>query len=519
MSLPYSSIVAISAAVQSPAFAVEKQHMLLAVTSPLIPTTTAALEFLNAAAFGRYFGTAVAEYPQVIKYFGRLSKTGLAPEKLIVARWYREAAAPFVKGTATVADMATLKAVEDGSFKITFGANSLEVVLNLTTANAYSDVAALIQTALRANTAGGEAFTSATVAYNTVTGGFIITGGETGSTATVSAIAAGETGTDLSAMLGLTNAELSQGANAETFAEFCDRIYHANTAGFSITTLEPLEQADIKASVEWLQTVTNGQTYNTAVRLVFNISDIDNAKAVASALREKNYTGFVLCYDPNGEYVNVLDCAICAAIDYEAADGTINFNFQPADGYTPITTLGTVTDYQSGQTNLALTEELDALCISYVYSVGFGSQEVVYYGKGLMSGSFGNEAEQTNEAWLEKQIQISVINGLDAVNKLPLQGEKADRALSAWLNAPFEQSITNGMTAKGGTLSDADKVLIVQATNNPSAVDAVEANGYYYQILSVNQDDRTNTRRRVVTCRLTAGVVNQIRITNNIYGV
>ena len=519
MSLPYSSIVAISATVQSPAFAVEKQHMLLAVTSPLIPTTSAALEFLNAAAFAQYFGTAVAEYPQVVKYFGRLSKTGIAPEKLIVARWYKEAAAPFVKGTSAVADMATLKTVDNGSFKITFGANSLDVVLNLTTANAYSDVAALIQTALTANSAGGEAFTGATVVYNTVTGGFIITGGETGSTATVSAIAAGETGTDVSEMLGLVNAEISQGADAETFAEFCDRIYHANTAGFSITTIEPLEQADIEAAAEWLQTVTNGQTYNTAVRLVFNIPDIDDAKAVAAALREKNYTGFVLCYDPNGEYVNVLDCAICAAIDYDAVNGTINFNFQPADGYTPITTLGTVTDYQSGQTNLSLAEGLDALCISYVYSVGFGSQEVVYYGKGLMSGAFGNESEQTNEAWLEKQIQTAIINGLDAVNKLPLQGEDADKALSAWLNTPFEDSITNGMTARGGTLTDADKVLIVQATGNSAAVDAVEANGYYYQILPVNRDDRTNTRRRVVTCRLTAGVVNQVRITNNIYGV
>lgn len=519
MSLPYSSIVAISAVVQSPAFSVEKQHMLLAMTSPLIPTSTMGLEFLNATAFSKYFGTDLAEYPQVVKYFSRLSKTGLAPEKLIVARWYKTAAAPFIKGTSDISSLADLKAVENGSFTITFGSNTLDVVLNLTTANAYSDIAALIQTALRANSDGGAAFTSANVEYNTVTDGFIITGGETGNAATVSAVTAGETGTDVSEMLGLANAELSQGANAETFAEFCDRIYNANTAGFSFTTLETLEQAEIEAAAEWLQTVTNGQTYNTAVRLVFNITELNTAKTVASSLNEKNYTGFVLCYDPKNEFVNVLDCAICAAVDYEAVDGTINFNFQPADGYTPITTLGTVTDYQSGQTNLNLVEELDALKISYVYSVGFGSQEVVYYGKGLMAGSFGNEAEQANEAWLEKQIQTSIINGLDAVNKLPLQGERADRALSAWLNPPFEQSITNGMTARGGTLTDTDKVSIIQATGNSAAVDAVEANGYYFQILPVNQDDRTNTRRRVVTCRLTSGVVNQVRITNNIYGV
>lgn len=518
MSLPYSAIVPVSAVVQTPAFTVEKQHMLLAMTSPLIPSGTAAIEFLNATAFRTYFGSAIQEYPQVVKYFSRMSKTGLAPEKMIAARWYKTAAAPFIKGTPVASTVAALKDVENGSFKITFGAESFEVVVDFSTITSYSDAALTVQTALQANTAGGESFTGAACIYSTVTGGFIITGGETGKSATVTGVEPGTTGTDVSGLLGLSGGVVSQGADAETYAEFCDRIYHANTAGFSITTIQPLTEGDITPAVEWLQTVTNGQTYNTAVRLVFNVSDKDTAELIAQDLSEKEYTGYVICYDPNGEYVNILDCSICASIDYEAVNGTINFNFQPAVGYTPITTLGTVTDYQSGQTNLSLTEELDAANISYVYNVGFGAQSVTYYGKGLMSGLFGTESTQANEAWLEKQIQISVINGLDTLNKLPLQGEVAENLLNSLLMPPYEAGIKNGMIARGGILSDTDKLSIVQATGNPSAPDAVEANGFFYVVMPITQDDINGHLRRVVSCYLSAGEVNQVRIINNIYG-
>ena len=98
MSLPYSSIVPISAVVQTPAFDVEKQHMLLAMVNPLIPSSVKALEFTGITAFGAYFGQDIPEYKQVQKYFSRLSKTGLAPDKVVVGRWFKEAAAAFSKG-------------------------------------------------------------------------------------------------------------------------------------------------------------------------------------------------------------------------------------------------------------------------------------------------------------------------------------------------------------------------------------------------------------------------------------
>lgn len=521
MSLPFSKFVPISAVVQSPAFTVEKKHMLLAMTSPLIGSSTPALTYSGSNALTNFradFGSNIPEYEVASRYFGFLSKTGIAPDKMIVARWYKEAAAPFIKGSDTLATVAQLKVVESGSFKVTLDSSEFEVVVNLTTATSYSDVAALIQTAIRANTSGGQAYTGAVVEYDTITGGFIITSGTSGKGESVGAVAAGTTGTDISSMLGLVNAELSQGVDAETFADFCDRIYNANTAGYSITTIEELDEDSIVAAVKWLQGNVGGQTLNTMVRLVFNIQDIATAKTLQATLKTLGYTGYVIAADPNGEYVNALSCAIAASTDYNTANGAKNFNFQPANGYTPITTLGSVIDYQQGQTNLSMAEELDALCISYVYSVGFGEQEEILYGMGLMQGDFGTEDVQVNESWLERDLQTNIMNGFISLEKLGLQGDDAKEFMSTIVTPSFEQGKVNGTIARNGTLSDTDRNTIYMVTNNAAAADAVENNGYYFQVQDLTTEDIQLRRVRIIVCYLCGGVVNQVRIINNIFG-
>lgn len=518
MALPYSSIVAITGKVQSASFEVEKKHMLLAMDNFLIPSTVPFLEFTNVSGFKNYFGSSIEEYTQVQKYFSWLSKTGLAPEKLVVARWFKVDTAPFYKGEEVTESVANLKLITNGSFNVSFTDTVFEVVLDLSSITTYSDIASLIETAIQANTAGGVEFTSATCTYNSITKGFIITGGSTGKDYTVQSISAGTTGTDLSDLLSLLNSDLSQGVDAETYAEFCDRIYNANSAGFSITTLETLTNDEIKDAVIWLQTVANGQTYNTVVRQVFNISNKTTAETLQTELIALEYTGYVVCYDPNNEYINILDCAICATIDYQVTNGSINFNFQNAKGYTSVTNFGSVVDYQAGNINLLLSEELDSYKLNYVYSVGFGSNETLYYGKGLMAGDFVTEDVQVNESWLEQDIQVNVINAFDVLNKLALRGDDATDLLSSLITPSFEKGKINGTVAKNGTLSDSDKLSIYQATGNSSAADAVANNGYYFVIQPLSAEDIELRRVRIVTCYLIGGVINQVRVINNIYG-
>lgn len=516
MSLPYSAIVPITGVVESPAFAVEKKHMLLAVTSSLMPTSTPFMEFSGASAisdFGAYFGKSTAEYQQLQKYFGFVSKNGNAPEKVVVARWYKTDTAAFIKGAKLSVSLSALNEITDGSFKLNLDDTTADVTeLDFSSANSLSDVADIIKTALVTD------FGQVSVAFNSITGGFIITSQTEGKESKTGGVSAAASGTDVSEILGLANAELSQGVDAESFADFCDRIYHANSSGYSITTLETLTDTDIVPAVAWLQTTMNGQSYNTMVRLVFNMNDKTEAKALSSTLVADGYTGYVICYDPNNEFVNILDCAICASIDYQVDGGSINFNFQPAVGYTAITSLGTVVDYQQGLTNSSLIEELNNNFISCVYSVGFGSQEQIYYGYGLMAGSFGTESIQVDESALERAIQTSVLNGLSALNKVPLRGQDATDLISSLLGSPIDQFVKNGVIARGGTLTSAERASIAQMTGNANAADSLEMNGYYYKIYDLTEEDIIARRARVLLCYLAAGCLNQLRIINKVYG-
>ncbi|MBQ6349811.1 MAG: DUF3383 family protein [Methanobrevibacter sp.] len=521
MSLPYSAIVPITGVVESPTFTVEKKHMLLAVTSPLMPTSTPYLEFSGASAiadFGSYFGKSMAEYAQLQKYFGFISKNGNAPEKAVVARWYNTDTAAFIKGKKVSANVSTLNAIEDGALAITMnGVTTAVTGIDFSGASAYSDIASILQLAF------GEKGIGVSVVYNSTTGGFIVTSSVTGKDSTtggISDIDSSESSeyTDIAGLLGLADAELSQGVNAESFAEFCDRIYHANTSGYSITTLEKLTDSDIIPAVAWLQATLNGQSYNTMVRLVFNMNDKTEAKALSSTLSADGYTGYVICYDPNNEFINILDCAICASIDYQVDGGSINFNFQPAMGYTAITTLGTVVDYQQGLTNASLVEDLNSNYISYVYSVGFGSQEEIYYGYGLMAGDFGTESVQVDESALETAIQISVLNGLSALNKVPLRGQDATDLVSSLLASPISQFVKNGVIAQGGVLTATEKASVAQMTGNANAADSLEMSGYYYKIYDLTEEDIAAKRVRVLLCYLAAGCLNQLRIVNKVYG-
>lgn len=519
MSLPFSKFVPISAKVQSAAFVQEKKHMLLATTNALLGTGTPFKEYSGAAAltnFANDLGKDTNDYKVAQKYFGFNSKTGNAPEKLVVARWYKTAAAPFVKGTkpATVAE---LKALTNAAFDITIGSTTTTLSLDFSTITNYADAAQRIQAAINNYTSGGTAFTAATAEYSTVTGGFVITGGDSGSGNEI-AISEATGGTDAREELGLLNPEVSAGANAETFAEFCDRIFNANTAGFSITTTETLTDSEIEESVAWLQGSVGGQTISTAARLVFDIADKATAKALQSTLKELSYTGYVVCYDPYGEWVNALDCAIAASTDYQVANGSLNFNFQPAVGYTPITTLGDVINYQQGQTNLSLAQELDDLCISYVYSVGFGTQQQVLYGMGLMMGAYGTEDIQVNESAMQMSMQVAIMNGFVSLPKLKLQGSDSKGFIATLITPTLELFKTNGSIAMDGKLSNTDRNAIYQVTGNDAAADAVEQNGYYFQVQDLTEEDIRLRRVRVLVCYLAGGVVNQIRITDTIFG-
>lgn len=541
MSLPYSSIVPISATVSSPAFGAEKKHMCLVVNDSLIPTSVPYFEFSGASAVsdvGNMFGVNSNIYDCAKKYFGFLSKTGTSPEKMIVVPWYKRDNVPFIKTSRNIISVSELKKITDGTMSVYIGEKSpvadYNPIINLdfSSIRNYHDAAIVMQTAISKIRTGDQNYSNAIVEYNDLLGRFVFYGGKAGKGLVYGILRGSSDGTELTDKIGIfkhpvdnqniflndEDAEFSEGVNAETFAECCDRIYNMNTGAFSITTINMLSEQDIYPAVEWLNTVSDGQTINTMYKLVFRFTDIETAKAVSSTLDNLGYTGYVITWDPNSQYINVLDCAICGSIDYQVENGAINFNLQPATGYTSVTGIGNVIDYQNGQTNVALMEDLEKAKISTVYSVGFGSQEQNFYGLGLMAGSFGSEDIQVNESALEQSIQLSIINAMASLNKIKMQGSDANAMISSLIAEPLELFKRNGTIATNGTLTQADRISIAQATGNNDAADSVARNGYYFKIQDITNEDIKARQVRVLIIYLAAGVVNKVRVINRIYG-
>lgn len=525
MSLPWSAIVPASGVVESPAFATEKKHMILAVNNELIPSSLPYIEVKGSGgvvAYGKEYGQSGFDYISLNKYFSFLSKDGNSPVKAIVARWFKGETAAFIKGVKPTESATAIIAKGKVGFNVSVDGVAKDVVFDLSTievdAPSYSDIAGVVdnevKTAIGAN---------ASFIYSSVTGGFILTGSTKGKTATLSQASNPVTSdyADGSVLLGLSSAVVSNGVNAETFAEFCDRVYNANSGGFAITPCYGVVVTDEEkhAAIEWLQTVNDGQTYNTAAKLIFTFNDLQTLQAFQK--EQGDMTGYVCVYSEHvPTYVNILDAAIGASVDFTIENGSINFNFQPADAYANdvVTNNGTVIDYQAGRTNSAMVNALNDSKASFVYELGFGSQKKTLYGFGYMNGNFGTEDVQLNESALEQNIQATVVNALVSLNKVKLRGADAKQFVSTLLSTPLNLFKTNGVIADGGDLTDLERVSITQATGNSAAADSVATNGYYILVRDITEEDIAKRQVRVLIVYLAAGVVNRVRVISKIYG-
>lgn len=135
-----------------------------------------------------------------------------------------------------------------------------------------------------------------------------------------------------------------------------------------------------------------------------------------------------------------------------------------------------------------------------------------------MLGSFGTEDVQANQAGLESYLQLAVVNGLAAVEKLKLQGTDAVNALSGIVDPAFKQFQKNGAIAYNGSLSDTDKLTIVQNFGSSDVADAVEQNGYYFVVEDLTAEDIAARKRRIRYAYIAGGVVNKVVFNAAIYG-
>lgn len=440
----------------------ETNGMLL-TKSTLLPSGTPAMAFASAAAVAAFFGDASDEAVFAQQYFTGLTNQQKAPTSLVIGRRIDEDAPAWIRGGAVSADLAAFKAVTDGAMKITIdGAEKTATAVDLSSATSLSEVIQTIATAL----------TGCTGSYDSTMNTFTLTSSTDGASSTVSYASAGDDGTDLSAMLCMTQAEgavLSQGVDAMTEAATLNAICAVTANWSQFTTLwEVTEQAEAEAYSAWAD-IDDDFVY------VFWSSDQNMTSAltqdstIAKALKDKyNCTFMIYSFD----YATAaFAIAYPATIKWDATQGMKVIFGKSASGISP-----TVTDEQ-------VATALDDLGVSYVGQFATRNDEFTIANRGELTGSmYGFYDTLIGSIWIRSKLQTSIVNGLATVNRAPYNSV-GYTMLKSWCLDPITLAKIVGAMDEGISLSESQKSQILQETGNSEATGELQSKGWFLLVL------------------------------------
>lgn len=463
MSIKAGYLVAITPrTISAGASDLETNGMLL-TKSALLPSGTPAMAFASAAAVAAFFGDASDEAVFAQQYFTGLTNQQKAPTSLVIGRRIDEDAPAWIRGGAISADLASFKKVTDGAMKITIdGAEKTATAVDLSDATSLSEVIQTIATAL----------TGCTGSYDSTANTFTLTSSTDGASSTVSYASAGDDGTDLSAMLCMTQAEgavLSQGVDAMTEAATLNAICAVTANWAQFTTLwEVTKQAEAEAYAAWAD-IDDDYVY------VFWSSDqnmestLTQASTIAKAIQDK-YNCVFMIYSLDFSTA-AFALAYPATIKWDATQGMKVIFGKSASGLSPM-----VTDEQ-------VATALDDLGVSYVGQFATRNDEFIIANRGELTGSmYGFYDTLIGSIWLRSKLQTSIMNGFATVNRAPYN-DVGYTMLKSWCQDPITQAKNAGVIDEGISLSESQKSQILQETGDSEAAGDLQSKGYFLQVL------------------------------------
>lgn len=482
MSIPIRKYIDITSAVAKTAEAKYKELILrVLTTNPLFPINHV-LEFTQASDVADYAGATSAEAKIASEYFAWVSKKATKPQKISFIRYSFQALAPNLRTVKPVAALATLKAVTNGSMIVNMGDTAYTISgIDLSSATSYADVAATIQTAIRANTAGGALWTSATFTYSASPAAFTLAGGETGANSINYATAA-TTGTDLSELLGMDSASapvLSDGQTAQTITDILNNTVNIST---NFLTFGFVSAADAYSNLDDIGAWVDGQ--NNQYRFCFDLGSANYATGIETAAK---YTGMTAHYNINYGISGINPAWLMSAIlpattNYERPNAVKNYMFQEF----PQQAVSVGLDDDG-----TLYQTLDNLNINYNGQTQKSGQKIAFYQNGFNADGT-DTAVFDNEAWLKDHISTDILNaflGLDFVSA----DEDGKAVIAGIVDDNAEVALNAHVFANGKNLDNGQKAYITQLFNDENAWQEVETNSYKKEIDIVAQNNGNAT--------------------------
>lgn len=284
---------------------------------------------------------------------------------------------------------------------------------------------------------------AAVVAYDSVSGGFTITGGTPGPTSTIG-YASGTLATGLN-LTAATGAVTSQGAAIAVAGTFMGNLVDTtqNFATF-MTAFEPVN-ADKEAFAAWNNSVNNGTEY-AYVMWSTDILDteVPNTGSAYAAITAAEYAGTALVYAP----VNLSSAAAFvlgfgASLNFEAENGRATAAFKSQSGFPP--------DVVSTQvyTNLKTN---GANCFVLV-STRNQANNSVFMANGTISGPFSWLDSFLDQEWLTDQLQVTLLAFLRTLPSVPYSAAGYTAIEQVVAGGPIDAALNFGAIRVGVPLS------------------------------------------------------------------
>ena len=445
----------------------ERQLIMRAITqnSALPPGIIA--EFSDPDVVGAYFGTQSEEYKRAQAYLGFVSKSIQSPTTISFARWVSTAIPPMIVGDSLPKTISQFAASNAGTLRFQVGNNVVNVPAIDTSASAdLVAVAAAVQLQVRKST--DPQLVTATVAYNSNTSQFTLTGSVAGSGSIV-CVANGDP-QDMSTALGLSTANAvnvsGQAADSPDQAVSKSADISNNCGSFVLCTpAVPLTNDQIVAIAQWNDSQNNMYIYSFATLPA-------NAAALYALI--KGYSGTAMNISPSSQndWIEQSPCEILAATNYNQVNSTQNYMFYQFD------------NRQVTVSSDPIADQMDSIRANYIGVTQSAGQQLAFYQRGLLMG--GSQAAvdmntYANEMWLKSAMSSQIMALFLNSPNVPAN-EIGQAMLLSITQSVITKAKTNAVISAGKLLDDIQIQFINRVTGDPMAWRQVQNIGYWLNI-------------------------------------
>lgn len=441
-SLSVSRIVAVSVTLTAAgAQAQSLSNLLVMGTSAVIDPVERFRSYDTLTDVANDFGLLAEEYKAAARWFSQSPQ----PTELLIGRWFNAASSGGIRGAVRPTSqqlMSVWNAITTGSFKVAKdGAAAADITgLNFSAAANLNAVAAIIQTALAGTT----------VVWNSFYQRFEITSNTTGAASAISFLQAAATGTDISALLGMTAASsgayLFTGQVAESAVaavQYMEALLGQKWYGVEVPAAV---NADHLAIAEFIEGTDTKHTY-WVTTLEGGVLVAATTTDIAYQLSQLNYRRTFVQYSSSDGLAAVSAAGRILTTDFDGNNTVITLKFKQEPGVV-------AEDLNSNQANAARDKNAN-IFVNYNNDTAIIEQGV------MADGTFVDIVTGTD--WLAVELQQRVYNLLyTSTTKVP-QTNAGMQLLTTTCEQVCAQGVVNGLLAPGvwnsngfGTLKQGD---------------------------------------------------------------